>query len=64
MEISDNFTIIDKPYSRKIGKRTFHITAFCNNNGNETASRMILSLLENKILSNSNNDECGNPESM
>ena len=43
-------------YKKKIGKITFVVTAFSNSNGSETASQLLLKILEDKVLnSNINN---------
>lgn len=48
--------IQEDSYKKKIGKITFVVTAFSNSNGSETASQLLLKILEDKVLNSSIKD--------
>lgn len=43
-------------YKKKIGRITFVVTAFSNSNGSETAARLLLKIMEDKVLNSSIKD--------
>lgn len=48
--------IREDSYKKKIGKITFVVTAFSNSNGSETASQLLLKIMEDKVLNSSIKD--------
>ena len=43
-------TKISETYAKKIGKVVFHVSALSHHTAKQTASEMILQMLENKVL--------------
>ena len=48
--------IREEKKKKKIGKITFVVTAFSNSNGSETASQLLLKIMEDKVLNSSIKD--------
>ena len=50
MKEMNTIPIQEDSYKKKIGKITFVVTAFSNSGGNETASQLLLKIMEDKVL--------------
>lgn len=56
MKAVNAIPIQEDSYKKKIGKITFVVTAFSNSNGSETASQLLLKIMEDKVLNSSIKD--------
>lgn len=56
VEVMNAIPIQEDSYKKKIGKITFVVTAFSNSNGSETASQLLLKIMEDKVLNSSIKD--------
>lgn len=55
--IKANNTILSTPYTRKVGRTTFLISSFGNPGGTETATEMLLHIMEQQLMQKRDKEE-------